>query len=422
MLIPQRHRYVLLLVLITALFLLPTSSFAEERPHADFSRLIVVGDSLSAGFQSGSLLDTAQVHGYANVVAEQAHAPLILPLIGPPGIPNVLELVSFGPPPVIVTAPGVSHGRDNPAQQVTDLAVPGAKAADVLNDRPANSPNGLNTLILGLPGLLQGINRSQIEWAEALHPSFTILWIGSNDVLGAALAGTPALATPVATFQQTFNQIADRLAATGAQLVFINIVDVTRIPAFTSAEAVAQQTGIPLAVLGPVLGIHAGDLVTPNALPLIQNILAGKIAGPLPGTVVLDVAEQAQVRAIVDGFNAAIAAAAKSHGAALVDEHTSFERNANRGVEVRGQRLTVGFLGGLFSLDGVHPTNTGYALTANDVIKTINRAFEADVEPVSVEDVARHDPLVPPRVNDHESALGHIDAKTFESIQRVMGR
>jgi hypothetical protein len=105
-----------------------------------------------------------------------------------------------------------------------------------------------------------------------------------------------------------------------------------------------------------------------------------------------------------------------------VDEHTSFERNANRGVEVRGQRLTVGFLGGLFSLDGVHPTNTGYALTANDVIKTINRAFEADVEPVSVEDVARHDPLVPPRVNDHESALGHIDAKTFESIQRVMGR
>lgn len=418
---PPRDRYLLLVVLITSLFLLPASAAAEERPHADFSRFVVVGDSLSAGFQSNSLLDTAQVHGYANVVAEQAHAPLILPLIAPPGIPNVLQLVSFGPPPVIVTAPGISKGRDNPAVQVTDLAVPGAKAADVLNDRPAGSPNGLTTLILGLPGLLQGINRSQIEWAEALHPTFTILWIGSNDVLGAAAAGTPALATPVATFAQTYAQIADRLAATGSQLVFINIVDVTKIPLFTKAEAVAQQTGIPLAVLGPILGIHAGDLVTPNALPIIQNILAGKIAGPLPGTVVLDVAEQAQIRATVLGFDAVIAAAAKNHHAALVDEFTAFEREAVRGVEVRGQRLTTAFLGGLFSLDGVHPTNTGYALTANDVIKTIDRTFEADIEPVSVEQVARQDPLVPPRVNEHGSSLGHIDDKTFESIRHNMG-
>jgi lysophospholipase L1-like esterase len=418
--IPQRYRsvHLLLVTLFAALVLVPAAQ--AEKQHVDFSRFVVVGDSLSAGFQSNSLIDTAQPHGYANVVAQQAHASLILPLISPPGIPPTLELVSFGPPPVIVTAQGLGS-RINPTVQVTDLAVPGAKAADVLNDRPAGSPNGLTTLILGLPGLLQGINRTQIEWAETLQPTFTILWIGSNDVLGAAAAGTPGLATPVATFQQTYAQIADRLAATGSKLVFINIVDVTRIPLFTSAEQVAEQIGIPLAVVGPILGLHAGDLVTPNALPIIQNILAGKAAGPLPGTVVLDVAEQAQIRATVDGFNAVIAAEAKKHGAALVDEHTSFERNADRGVEIRGQRLTVAFLGGLFSLDGVHPTNTGYALTANDVIKTMNRFFDADVEPVSVEDVERADPLVPPRVHDRDGAMGHIDAKTFESIRHMMG-
>jgi lysophospholipase L1-like esterase len=421
--IPQRYRsvHLLLCVAVAALALAPAAR-AEKKQHVDFSRFVVVGDSLSAGFQSNSLIDTAQPHGYANVVAQQAHASLILPLISPPGIPPTLELVSFGPPPVIVTAQGLGS-RINPTVQVTDLAVPGAKADDVLNDRPATSPNGLNTVILGLPGLLLNppINRSQIEWAEALHPTFTLLWIGSNDVLGAAAAGTPALATPVATFQQTYAEIANRLAATGSKLVFINIVDVTRIPLFTSAEQVAEQIGIPLAVLGPILGIHAGDLVTPGALPIIQNILAGNVTGPLPGTVVLDVSEQAQIRATVDGFNAVIAAEAKKHGAALVDEHTSFERNADRGVEIRGQRLTVAFLGGLFSLDGVHPTNTGYALTANDVIKEMNRFFDADVEPVSVEDVERADPLVPPRVHDHDGAMGHIDAKTFESIRHVMG-
>lgn len=419
--IPQRYRSVhLLLIVAVAVLALVPAARAEDKAQVDFSRFVVVGDSLSAGFQSDSLIDTAQPHGYANVVAQQAHASLILPLISPPGIPPTLELVSFGPPPVITTAQGLGS-RINPTAQATDLAVPGAKAADVLNDHPLGSPNGLTTVILGLPGLLQGINRSQIEWAEALHPTFTILWIGSNDVLGAAAAGTPALATPVASFQQTYAQIADRLAATGSKLVFINIVDVTRIPLFTSAEQVAEQIGIPLAVLGPILGLNPGDLVTPNALPIIQNILAGKAAGPLPGAVVLDVAEQAQIRATVDGFNAVIAAEAQKHGAALVDEHASFERNADRGVEVRGQRLTVAFLGGLFSLDGVHPTNTGYALTANDVIKTMNRFFDADVPPVSVEQVEREDPLVPPRVHDHDGAMGHIDAKTFESIQQVMG-
>jgi lysophospholipase L1-like esterase len=427
--IPQRYRSVLqtLLLAVIAALALTANAVAEDRgdrgeKRVDFSRLVVVGDSLSAGFQSGSLIDTAQPHGYANVVAQQAHAPLVLPLIAPPGIPNVLQLVSFGPPPVIVTAPGISPGRDNPTVQVTDLAVPGAKTADVLNDRPATSPNGLNTLILGLPGLLLSppINRSQIEWAEALHPTFTILWIGSNDVLGAALAGTPALATTVADFAASYDQIVTRLAATGSKLTLINIADVTLIPAFTPAESVAQQLGIPLAVLSPILGIHAGDLLTPNALPLIQQILAGNIPGPLPGTVVLDTAERAQIRAIVDGYDAFIAAEARAHGAVLVDEHASLNRSAARGVEVRGQRLTTNFLGGIFSLDGVHPTNTGYAITANDVIRAINRRFDADIEPVSIEQVAREDPLVPPRVNDHDSGFGHIDNQAFESIRRVM--
>ena len=78
---------------------------------ADLSRLVVVGDSLSAGFQNGSLLDSQQVHGYANVIAQQAGVNLNLPLIAPPGIPNVLVLVSVGPPPTLSTAPGTARSE-----------------------------------------------------------------------------------------------------------------------------------------------------------------------------------------------------------------------------------------------------------------------------------------------------------------------
>src|SRR5713226_2837326 len=145
---------------------------ARAQKPANLTRLVVVGDSLSAGFQNGSLLDSQQVHGYANLVAQQAHTNLPLPLISFPGVPNVLELVSLGPPPKFAPAPGPLGNRENPLVQVFDLAVPGANLHDALFTRPPDPKNELTTLILGLPGLLAfpPISRSQVEWAEALSP------------------------------------------------------------------------------------------------------------------------------------------------------------------------------------------------------------------------------------------------------------
>ena len=42
---------------------------AQNRKTVDFSRLVVVGDSLAAGVENGSLEDSQQVHGFANVIA-----------------------------------------------------------------------------------------------------------------------------------------------------------------------------------------------------------------------------------------------------------------------------------------------------------------------------------------------------------------
>src|ERR1700757_2101344 len=91
---------------------------AQAKNAGNFSNTVFLGDSLTAGYQSGSLLDTQQVNGWAPLVARQASFTIVQPLIAYPGAPNVLQLVSVGPPPIITTATGTTTGRDNFATQV----------------------------------------------------------------------------------------------------------------------------------------------------------------------------------------------------------------------------------------------------------------------------------------------------------------
>ena len=402
--------------LLTALIAAPC--LAQRK--ADLSRLVVVGDSLSAGFQSGSLLDVQQVHGYASVVAAQAQEPLPLPLIGAPGIPNVLILVSPGPPPVVAPVPGTSPGRDDFTVQPMDLAVPGQNVQDALTTRPSFPIDDLTDLVLGFPGLLGGLSRSQVEWAENLSPTTIFVWLGNDDALGVVFTGDTSTLTPVPQFQTAFAEVMTRLAATGATIVVANVPDVTVVPFLTAAEKVAAEVGLPLSVIGSILGIGPGDFVTPSAFPLIQAILTNPLLGPLPGNVVLDASEVATVRSTIDQYNSFIAQQAQSHGAALVDIHGLTAQLQARGFVAHGQRLTTDFLGGLFSLDGIHPTNTGYGLFADRFIDALNTNFAAGIPPANIEKIATTDPLVLPGVGHPASALGHVRQETVDSLRTVM--
>src|SRR5258708_19106270 len=372
---------------------------AQAQKRADLTRFVVVGDSLSAGFQNNSLLDSQQVHGYANLIAQQAQTNLPLPLISFPGVPNVLELGSLGPPPKIAPAPGPLGNRENPLVQVFDLAVPGANLHDALFTRPPDPKNGLTTLILGLPGLLASppVSLSQVEWAEALSPTTIVVWIGNNDALRAVLTANPALRTAVTQFQSDYAALIGRLAATKATLVVANIPDVTVVPFLTSAEKVAEEIGLPLSIIGPILGIGPGDFVTPDAFTLIEEIikefLMGQMAGPLPSSVVLTAAQIAQIQAAVHSYNAIIAAEAQSHGAALADIHAILNLIHARGVVENGQRLTTDFLARVFSLDGGPPTHTGYAILADEFIEAIHQTFAAGIQTLLGQPVAGADPL-----------------------------
>ena len=113
-----------------------------------------------------------------------------------------------------------------------------------------------------------------------------------------------------------------------------------------------------------------------------------------------------------------IAQEAADNHATLVDIYSLINDLAANGVVVGGQKLTTDFMGGLFSLDGVHPTNTGYAIIANEFIKTMNRSLHTGIPPVSVEQVSKTDPLIFPDSNPGKHT-GHVDVGMADGLRRL---
>jgi hypothetical protein len=175
---------------------------------------------------------------------------------------------------------------------------------DALTTRPDFPIDSITDLVLGLPGLLGGVSKSQVEWAEALAPTTVFVWLGNNDALSPATNGDATLLTPLTDFQAAYAEVMSRLSATGATMVVANIPDVASIAFLTSAEKVAASVGIPLSIISPVLGIGPGDFVVPDAFPHIDAKLHGLEPGPLARNLVLDAGEVATIRAAVSGYNA----------------------------------------------------------------------------------------------------------------------
>jgi lysophospholipase L1-like esterase len=381
---------------------------AQMKNVGNFSNTVFLGDSLTAGYQSGSLLDTQQVHGWAPLVATQANFNIVLPLIAPPGAPNVLQINSLGPPPVINPAPGTTTGRDNPATQATDLAVPGAFLNDIANTIPLPNPapgqQQINQLVLGFPGLGYGQSYSQATFAVKAQPTTIFLWAGNNDALVADLTGTPASMTSTADFTTQYTALITQLSSlTPAHLVIANIPDVTLVPYLQPAALVLAEysaaTHLPAATLSALFGIVPGDYVTlEDGFAEIAAILAGTQKTPISDAGVLTAAEAVAVRAQVTAYNAVITQQAKSVGATLVDINALFTQVAASGININGYTGTTGFLGGVFSLDGIHPTNTAYAVVANTFIDTMNANNGTKIPDIDLASVAAADPLWPPNI------------------------
>src|ERR1035437_9902562 len=345
--------------------------YAQKK--ADLFRFVVAGDSLSAGYQNSQLVDSGQTHGYANVIATQAGVDLNLPLIGPPGYPQV-----YAVPPSYAFVIGLTPQPRLNYQQTLDVAVPGFTVGALVGLPSSCPPDFSNPIAVMAVEILNPScsNPGPTELAEAaaLKPTTAILWVGSNDVLFSLLFNSTD-PTDIGTFYTQHSLATTTLAHASKSLVLANIPDVTLTAYLTSVPKMAAILNLPVDKVEKKLRLHLGDMVTPYAFPLIQAM--GRSLTALPdsdsqGPVVIRSATLATIRAAVVAYNLEIAQEAAASGATLVDIYSLINDLAANGVLVGGQTLTTDFMGGLFSLDGVHPTNTGYAIIANEFIKTMN--------------------------------------------------
>jgi lysophospholipase L1-like esterase len=368
--------------------LLPLAAFAVDTGTADFSRYVAVGDSLTAGFMSGGLSQTAQRNSYPFLIYRQATGQTTgfqQPLVSPPGIPAQLELRSLSP---LVVAPRAGQGAPTNltfAGIYNNLAVPGARVHDLVATVTDNG--GLHDLILRGRG-------TQLQQAVAFRPTFVSVWIGNNDVLAAATSGRViegVTLTSPAAFEADYRTMAAALAATGAKLAFANIPDVTSI-AFVNAIApfVTTPAGQQVFLIGPSGQLTASDRVLLTAQAELARGLGiptalGGTGLPLSDSSVLSAAEIATISARVTAFNAIIRTVAQERNAAFVDVNAEFRNVAQRGLPVGGATFSSAYLtGGLFSYDGVHPTAFGYAFIANLFLDAINGQYDGEIPLVNL--------------------------------------
>lgn len=385
-------------VLVLALALLPAGAAAPagapDTGSADFSRFVAVGDSLGAGFVSGGLVVGAQEDSVPALVARQATGVTIeQPLASEPGIPALLRLANLQPLQ-IVQLPGNGSPLNLGLQRPYDnLSVPGFRVGDALRTVTGNPVIDL---------VLRGLG-TQVQQALALQPTFALVWLGNNDVLAAATSGRViegVTLTPVARFEAAYTAVVGALAGAGADLALANLPDVTSIPFVTTippvvvnpatGQPVLGPGGQPIPLLGPSGPLGPGDRVLlPASAALAQGIgipaAVGGSGQPLPDSLVLSVGEVNAIQARVNAFNAIIAQTASATGSSLADINGLLRQLNAGGINIGGITFTADYItGGSFSLDGVHPAPLGYAVAANEFIRSINATYGADIPPVDL--------------------------------------
>lgn len=123
--------------------------------------------------------------------------------------------------------------------------------------------------------------------------------------------------------------------------------------------------------------LPASRVLTPQA--------GGGTSVPLEDKLVLTEAEAAKVATATVAFNNTIKSVATAKNLAFVDMNAKMEElNSKSGIVWDGVKYSATFVsGGAFSLDGIHLTGRGYAIIANEFIKTINDKYKSTLPQVN---------------------------------------
>jgi hypothetical protein len=414
------------------------------------SKVVAVGNSLTAGVQSSGLVDEFQMNSYPYLIAKQIGkaGEFQQPLISPPGVAEIDTStgVVYGPLkfengqvvkgdlvpggiagiPALLTNASLLRAYDN-------LGLPGADLNDILTA----TGGGFFDAILRNPYFG---NTTALEQAKSLNPTLILLWIGNNDILGAALVGgDPSQITSISDFRSRYISIIAELSTIRdgkVVLVMADIPDVSDIPyvnlldnlIYRAIPALGINTPVPVVfnssfqpilfdtttalylpliteesltevshVLLPFLAEYwARGLGIPDSATLVDFGLSDdlvstlvkrmleedlKMSGqPIPGSLTLTNMENAMIEMAVTNFNQVIFELTQQNENLFVNANALLKLLNTTGIDgYNGKFVYFDQANTAFSLDGVHPNNGGYALIANEFIKVMNQFLNTGV-------------------------------------------
>ncbi len=368
---------------------------------AMFQRYVAMGNSITAGFQSGGINDSTQRRSYAVLVAgvmrgDRFYYPSLALQGCPPPYTNV-----FTQTRVVGNATTCFYRNPALPPYISNVAVPGAEALDLLQNGPGagTNSNALTQLFLG--------GRTQIQAMVAAQPTFVSVWAGNNDVLGAATNGTnggdSTLITPIAAVQTEYTQIADAVQRTGADALLIGVANVTALPFFSQGATYwAIKNGlVPGAAFPPAF------TVSNNCAPIATGIPGARgdsvlVPFPYGGALLtaasppnnqprnLDCADTvaaiivpAELRKLVGAvlaYNVADSTIAAQRGWAWLNPNPTLDSLRAIPTQVApfpafGSACSANPFGTAFSCDGVHPSTATHVIIARHVVQAINGKY-----------------------------------------------
>ena len=257
---------------------------------------------------------------------------------------------------------------------------------------------------------------------HTLHPTFFTFWMGMDDVLGYALSGgqgdgsanvapqllnyfNPKDISNIVTFESFYDTAVNMSISTGSNGALINIPDITAFPFFTTvpangltintqAQVDALQARYKDEKWNKVFELGASYFVIEDHNGKIRQAVPGELimlsvpmdsikcygwgaTTPIPARYVLTTDELQNIRNFTRTANLFIQNRALIHHLAYVDINT-YMAQLSTGMTYNGVNYSTQFVqGGAFSLDGVHPTQRGYALISNEMIRVINNFYHS---------------------------------------------